>query len=535
VVTQAFCYIKVKRSLKQKQGNNIMVLVAEAFREAEIKRDEREADREKKEQAKRTPEAVQELVYGGDDTSEPTYETVYSTESAPAEPSLEQEPVAEGPITFEQYMAKRPVRKEGDLGFISDKAIDDALKSVEIKTEADSVAKFQKFNRDIAEGELLVEASPRLKGLYALGIEMLALSNSDPESDEYETSVQPLLEAKKAMYDDLTDYYQEKGIDNRALEYVHEKTVMLVDDPEYVSNVGAPHFEGEKITILEVVENADEDLKAYTIEKADGSIEAVYAKDVWFKLEENQALQEAQPEEQSLEAEKPEEQSSESNQLEAEPELSRFEKVKQFFGKERQKVQEYGGLSYMGGLWSQADNWLSSRHITETMTEEEVQEQKYVNRRNVLMGLAATVAAVYVARNLGVYIDGLDGSSSTTMLTDPSNMSGTEGSGAIETHGSIASMENAVPEAPAPSFFDSGADVQTPTIDNAVYDIPSGTGGLDLFSNAGLNADSWYDNAQSLADKFPNDFNRVGSDVRIAHSGWLSPEARAYIESLKTN
>jgi hypothetical protein len=509
--------------------------VAEAYREAEIKRDEREADREKKEQAKHTPEAVQELVYGGDDTSEPTHETVYSTESAAAEPSLEQEPVAEGPITFEQYMAQRPARKEGDLGFVSDKILDDALKSIEVETEDDSEAKFQKVSRDIAEGELLVQASPRLKGMYALGIEMLALSNSDHESDEYETSVMPLLEAKMAMYDDLTDYYQEKGIDNRALDYIHEKTVMLVDDPEYESKVGAPYFGDEKITILEVVENADEDLKAYTIEKADGSIEAVYAKDVLFKLEEKQPLEEVQPEEQSLETEKPEDQLSEDNQLEAEPELSRFEKVKQFFGKERQKVQEFGGLNYMGELWSQAGSWLTSLHITETMTEEQVEEQKHVNRRNLLIGAAATVAAVYVARNLGVYIDGLDGSSSSAMLTDPSNMSGTEGSGVTETHGSIASMENAAPEAPAPSFFDSGADVQTPTIDNAVYDIPSGSGGLDLFSNAGLNADSWYDNAQSLADKFPNDFNRVGSDVRIAHSGWLSPEARAYIESLKTN
>ena len=498
-----------------------MVLVAEAYREAEMKRDERE----KKEQAKRTPEAVQELVYGDGDTTESNYEAVYSSESAPTEASPEQEPVVEGPITFEQYQAQRPAREEGSLGFIAEKVFDDALKSVEVKTEADSEAKFQKFSRDIAEGELLVEESPRLKGMYALGIEMLALSNSDHESYEYETSVMPLLEAKMAMYDDLTDYYQEKGIDNRALDYIHEKTVMLVDDPEYESNAGAPFFGDEKITILEIVENVDEDLKAYTIEKADGSIEAVYAKDVTFKIEESQPL----------EGEQAEVEITEATDAETEPELSRFEKVKQFFSKERQKVQEFGGLNYMGNLWNQPGNWLSNRHITETMTEEQVEEQKYVNRRNVLIGLAATVAAVYVARNLGVYIDGLDGSSSSAMLTDPSNMSGTEGSGALETHGSIASMENAAPEAPVPSFFDSGADVQTPTIDNAVYDIPSGSGGLDLFNNAGLDADSWYDNAQSLADKFPNDFNRVGSDVRIAHSGWLSPEARAYIESLKTN
>jgi hypothetical protein len=73
----------------------------------------------------------------------------------------------------------------------------------------------------------------------------------------------------------------------------------------------------------------------------------------------------------------------------------------------------------------------------------------------------------------------------------------------------------------------------TPNV-NPTYNIASGEGGLELFGKLNLDSNTWYAHQEELLHNFPNDFyQNPGQAVRIAHSGWLSPEAQKYIESLK--
>jgi hypothetical protein len=481
-----------------------------------------------------SPAAIQELVYGSPDLQMP---------SLVEEAVVEKEKAPDVELTYEEYLALRPVAQEGDMfhkngkvrnaltgAFASKAAYQEKLVSTNADDYYDSVAMqgiqqeamrhneivndtFDTIIRDNTEGELLIDTDPRLKGLYALGIEMLTLYNSDEKSEKYEKSVKPLLEAKKAIYDDLYELYDNKGLDDRALGFIYQKTIAHVDDPKYVPVEGSPYFGGEKVKVLEVTENPDKKLKSYTIEKDDGSIEAVYASDVNFKREYQQA--------------------------EVEPELSRTERIKNWSKKEISKFRKYGGGAYFGEVWNRAGNWLTSRNITEEMTDDEAQQQKERNRRNLKIGFTAAaivagtaaIGGAIIGINHGLNVNNLDHNA-----LDPSNMTGTSGSGAIETHGSVATMERVTPDA-VPPPFDSGAAFppSEANINNAAYDIPQGGGGLNLFDKLGLGEDTWKQSAHDLVDKFPNDFNRSGSDVRIAHAGWISPEARAYIESLKTS
>ncbi len=69
---------------------------------------------------------------------------------------------------------------------------------------------------------------------------------------------------------------------------------------------------------------------------------------------------------------------------------------------------------------------------------------------------------------------------------------------------------------------------------NSTFNVPSGEGGLELFSKLNLDSNTWYAHQSELLHNFPNDFyQNPGEAVRIAHSGWLSPEAQKFIESLK--
>ncbi len=466
-----------------------------------------------------------------------------------AKDDIKPEDVPEGELTYEQYLAQRPVAQDRDLyrangrvrDVITGKSVKQATYEAKLN-ETSAESHYDQFEVDAAheeasvedeaknkeydtsirndtEGEMLVKNDPRLQGLLSVGEEVLALYNNPARGEEFEEVIKPQLEAKKAIFNDLKELYESKNLDSRALNFITNKTYLRVEEPEKVPVEGSPYINGEKVKLLEFFDNTDEAQKAYTIEKPDGTIEAVYSNTVNFKRE----FTHEQPEK-----------------------LSRMERFKNWFGKERQKIQEYGGYAYMGSLWNKAGNWLTSRNITEGMSDEEVQKQMNKNRRNNIMGLAALTVGAMVAQKFGVFegigldanIESAAAADSTAMDTSVEVPAG-NGTGVVE-NGSIASVDNAEGYRALetePSFADNGADAASEVnlgVYDPAYDVPKHGSGLQLFDKLELSDSTWYSNASSLVEKFPQDFKRVGTDVQISHSGWLSPEARMYIESLRT-
>jgi len=375
-----------------------------------------------------------------------------------ANDKIKAEDVPEGELTYEQYLAQRPTAEAGDYyhhdsrvysavptGPVKEKkakyeaqfdssaagehydtilntankkeVIDEALQENETKNES-----YDRIIRTNVEGEFLVEKDPRLQGLLGIGKELLALYNSELTGDEFEKQIRPELEAKKAIYDDLYDLYESKGLDHRALWHIEDQTHARVEDPDFIPVEGSPYVNGEKVTILDFVETPD-GKKAYTIEKADGSIEAVYTDLVFFKREFEkvelpevtealEVVDQAQPEvtvdvEAQAEAELEE---IEEAEVETEIELSRFQRTKKWFGREVKMFHKLGGYGYFqAAIWPMQDsnkNWLANRHITEDMSEEQKQGQKLINRRNNVIGFTTGVAALLIAQKMGVLIEG---------------------------------------------------------------------------------------------------------------------------------
>ena len=467
-----------------------------------------------------------------------------------AHDEVKAEDVPEGELTYEQYLAQRPVAKEGDFyhhnnrvysavptGPMQNKkaiyeakldnsaadehyeklevqanrndVIDDAVKENEIKDVG-----YDKQIRINVEGESLVQQEPRLRGLLSVGEELLALHNSDLRGEEYDKTIKPLLDEKQVMYDDLHKLYQSEGYDDRALWYIEDKTNARTD-PDYIPVEGSAYLNGEKVEILEFTETPD-GKKAYTIEKADGQIYAVYTDEVTFKREFDKY-------------EAPEEPDTES-----EAKLSRFQRTKKWFGKKVKHFQEYGGYTRMGyafsGAMGKAGEWLTSYKVNEaTMSAEEVQKQREKNRRHNIMGGAALFAAVAISSKLGFdFLQGFDGNDTQAHLPPDA---GHASAGDFVPH-LPAPAENADSVPMLPSLDQGGADyspdpvVEAPVassigIDNPAFDIPSGGGGLDMYHDLGLTDDQWKQQAPELQRLFPHVLyiDNATGDIRFVAPG----------------
>jgi len=400
------------------------------------------------------------------------------------------------------YEEEREVYEKVHMDETVNAALDEALVMNEAKTKM-----FTETLSKNVEGEVLVQRNPGLRGLLALGEELLTMHENGVTGKK--------LAEKRAMYDDLyASYLQREDIDDRALGYIGTKTVARIDNPDFTPLEGTAYSNGEKIDILDFSQNPDGTQKAYVIERADGTIEAVYPEDVEFK-----------PDYDPYEAEK----------------LSRFERAKKWFGEKAKKVQEYHGLTYMGYVFGntlgKAGEWLTSRHIDEeTMTADEIQKQKEKNRRNNLLGGTALFVAAAIAAKVGydltmspgehlstaVDANSMDmGGSSTSLEGVPSPEIGTADGTAGLNGVDLLPQAPITPEVPTTSIFDTA------------YVIPQGGTLTGLFSALNLEPSVMSDNAQTLASQFPADFYRQGDDVRLMHAGWLSPQARAFIETLR--
>jgi len=474
---------------------------------------------------------------------------------------IKPEDVPEGELTYEQWLAQRPVAEEGDTYRITDAkgnvSVHDAVTG-SFASKADHEAKLENSDptehynavqvegdraavidealaenetknksydgiiRSNIEGEFLVEKDARLKGLLSLGEELLELYNSDEQGEDFEKNIRPKLEAKKAIYDDLYELYLGKDdVDSRALGYIGDKTG-VVDDPDFIPVEGAPYLNNERVDILDFTETPD-GKKAYTIEKEDGSIEAVYTEEVAFKREFEDYVA---PEEEKL---------------------SRLDRIKDWFGKGREKFRESAGIKFFETKWHDANNWLTTHRLDPNETPEGAEARKYINRRNRLLGGAVVVAVALAAKYAGMDHGGtgqfvasiFDQAPGSTPDVNPiSNAGG-------DHYASINAIERAAGQGGEPQFdlaipgYDASLEPGAINIDNETYNIKSGGSLTDVFNGAfgdsGVASDKLKQHALELANQYPGTFYVEDGDIRIANTGWLPADVRQTIEAYKNS
>lgn len=405
---------------------------------------------------------------------------------------------------------------------LRDRAYDSAIEQNERhdKTMSETI-------RDNAEGKILVEKNTYLRAAFELGQELLALHNSKAAAKNPEAHTKQL-EEKKASFEALINKYEDDGADSRAISYIVETTYNRVADPDGAPIEGTAFRDGKKVDIVNFVETPD-GTKAYKVKNEDGSIEIVYDSAVEFKRDY------AAPEVE---------------------ELSKSEKMKNWFGAQRKKLQEFGGSAYIGEKWNAFGNWLTSRHITEGMSEQEIEAQKQKNRRHNAMGAGALVLAGAMVAGVSIFA-GINAHEQLAQAGTAGGGTGTEGWGhgpllpgaspSTEVHTNDPSQlfplkAEGVKELPldtggngGPQIIESvppGADLG---INNSAYDVPHNGTLEGVFKGVGIDKSKLYDNLQSLADRFPGDLKRVGSDVQIRQSGLLSTELRQAIEELRNS
>lgn len=203
----------------------------------------------------------------------------------------------------------------------------------------------------------------------------------------------------------------------------------------------------------------------------------------------------------------------EAAEAEAEKKKSFSERLKGTWEKSKRGIKN----AFSNAWWGAGARWTTfvdkvvvSRHVTEGMTDEEANKQREKNRRNNMLGLAAAglvLGTAAVTAGVTHMVDSLSD-------VDPSTLPPVSG-GDIPSH--VHHAVEAIAPAPNPNF-----------------NIQSGEGGYELFGNLNIDASKWNDNAQTLLDRFPQDFYRMpGGGIGIAHQGLLSPDAQTFINGLK--
>lgn len=387
-------------------------------------------------------------------------------------------------------------------------------------------AQFEKNGADLvqayAEGEAFIKQNPNpnVRALFKLGKEMRALYGKEESKED--------LDVKKELFGIIYDKVEKAGLDQRALDHIsnqfsaHVETAadgsIEVELDEKPSIEGSAYINGEKVSILDVVETADGKQKAYTIEDADGEIRAVFENEVSFKREFSA------PEE----AEAP----KENFWMRAKREVGIMLRV--------------GGLEYMKERYRNRSG-VATHDVDPNSSPEEQHEKRSTNRRNLVLGTAITtvglagVALVFnqdFAQHVGEsLVNGMFpgvGEAQATVAPfgdalDPTNLANPmEASGPVASPGVAAAAA-----AEIQSQLNETAARAAEAMNDAAFTVESGEGGYAFFEGLGLSSDVWDANAHVLADKFPNDFYRDGFDVRLAHSGALSMQAREFIQSLR--
>jgi hypothetical protein len=476
-----------------------------------------------------------------------------------AKDKIAPEAVPEGEMTYEQYLAQRPKAEEGDIIHATDKkgntilfdavtgrrtkaedhiqyddaaareaeqsyyanfqakdmlekTHDEALPINEVKTRNDA----ELIQLD-AEGERLVAKELHLQDLLVLGEEILELHNSKLGAEAFEARIAPELERKKRQFNDLRELYGQRGDDQRVLDYITNKTMSFVEDPEYVRVEGSAFHADNKVTIVDVAETPDGQSKTYTVQGEEGEAYEVAESDVAFKRE---------------------------YQI-PEQEQGKMDRFKNWFSKEYGKLKEFGASAYFAGKWHDRKSWINRN--TEGKTPEEAEAQRKTARTWGMLGLTAGVLTTSVIGHLtGTSVSEIFGGGDVTAALGPDltgpELTGIGGNGAtsadipLELRTEMPTLDNAEM---ASEVVDASAPEAAPaipveqTVENPAFNIPDGGSLTGLFEDLDLNTDVLEANKSLLAERFPGDFGIVNGDIRINRPGWLSTEARNFLLDLK--
>lgn len=217
--------------------------------------------------------------------------------------------------------------------------------------------------------------------------------------------------------------------------------------------------------------------------------------------------------------------SSETSEETEEKEVSRFDRVKNWFKKERQSHQEHGGAIYWANKWERAqrgfDDKVLNHGVTSEMSDEEVEHKRKRNRVALIAG--ASVLAVAAVAGIGLY-------AYNDMVSADQIPSFDGGASAQEV---VPTDVVSAPEVVAPSV-DVAPVAPEVSIPAEAFNVSSGAGGEQLFTNLGIEQSKWYTNENTLLSQFPTEFYRMSDGhVGIAGPGMLSQGAQDFIKTLK--
>ena len=347
--------------------------------------------------------------------------------------------------------------------------------------------------------EQLIEQDSRLKGLQLLGREIAELRKNEDASGK--------LEAKLQIFNDIYEFYEQKGLNAEALQSIRSSAVEL--------QAAAPTSAAEPAEAAPTKEStAPQPLpQAPTL-----PLEPISA------------------------VEAPEQK-----------EVSKLQKMKNWFRKEATVIQEFSGLIWLQDRWDRATDWLMNRGISDFMTEAEKVERKNINRRNALIGVVGVAIVAGLSKDFDIFaglnpVEALPTPELPTSGLDIGGASGAEVGGhegadlglatpqpqeAQEVHATPPAPVTPEPQPEAPTSIEPEVAPAQDTVDNPAFNIPDGGTGIGLFEKLGLDASAWDASAHTLLERFPGDFYNENGDIRLARSGWLSSEARQFILDLK--
>ena len=276
-------------------------------------------------------------------------------------------------------------------------------------------------------------------------------------------------------------------------------------------------FEGSKGFVQDVFTNSSGDVMLEILDGA-GDLKFARKENVTIIEDDEDDIQTTAPEETSVADEVAT--SPEVAEADAEKQ-SRVERVKDWFGKNKEAHKDKFSTAYWAARFSTTWNSMLDYRTNESMEEAEIDRIRNVNRKSFIIGSAALAAIGLIG--LGVSIN-------ESVNADNVPVGNADGLGALAPDPN--SLEATAAANAAAEAAQHAAEAEAAT--TALFDIPRGQGGLELFKNLGIDPSQWAANAPNFPSMFPNDFVAMdGGGVGIKHSGWISPEAQTFIKSLR--
>ena len=276
-------------------------------------------------------------------------------------------------------------------------------------------------------------------------------------------------------------------------------------------------FEGSKGFVQDVFTNSSGDVMLEILDGA-GDLKFARKENVTIIEDDEDDIQTTAPEATSVADEVAT--SPEVAEADAEKQ-SRVERVKDWFGKNKEAHKDKFSTAYWAARFSTTWNSMLDYRTNESMEEAEIDRIRNVNRKSFIIGSAALAAIGLIG--LGVSIN-------ESVNADNVPVGNADGLGALAPDPN--SLEATAAANAAAEAAQHAAEAEAAT--TALFDIPRGQGGLELFKNLGIDPSQWAANAPNFPSMFPNDFVAMdGGGVGIKHSGWISPEAQTFIKSLR--